>query len=99
MTERENYRFGSIEMNSTTREVRKDGLPLKLTLKEFDLLQTFLANPKRVFKRDEMMDRVWGYRSVMETGPLTAHIRRLREKLAYAPSKPRFLQNAWSVGY
>jgi len=99
MTEREIYRFGSIEMNSTTREVRKDGVPLKLTLKEFDLLQTFLANPKRVFKRDELMDRVWGYRSVLETGTLTVHIRRLREKLEDDPSKPKFLQTVWGVGY
>lgn len=93
------YRFGSIEMNLTTREVQKDGVPLKLTLKEFDLLQTFLANPKRVFKRDELMDRVWGYRSVLETGTLTVHIRRLREKLEDDPSKPRFLQTVWGVGY
>lgn len=98
-TEMEIYRFGSIEMNLMTREVQKDGVPLKLTLKEFDLLQTFLANPKRVFKRDELMDRVWGYRSVLETGTLTVHIRRLREKLEDDPSKPRFLQTVWGVGY
>lgn len=97
--ETEMYRFGSVEMNVTTREVRKEGLTLKLTLKEFDLLQTFLANPRRVFKREELMDRVWGYRSVLETGTLTVHIRRLREKLEDDPSKPKFLQTVWGVGY
>jgi DNA-binding response OmpR family regulator len=95
----ERYRFGSIELNVTTREVRKDGTPLKLTLKEFDLLHTFLANPRRVFTREELMDRVWGYRAALETGTLTVHIRRLREKLEEDPSEPQFLQTVWGVGY
>lgn len=93
------YAFASIEMDLTAREVRKDGVPLQLTLKEFELLHTFLANPRRVFKREELMDRVWGYRSVLETGTLTVHIRRLREKLEDDPSKPKFLQTVWGVGY
>ena len=93
------YRFASIELNVTTREVRKDGKQLKLTLKEFDLLHTFLANPRRVFTREELMDRVWGYRAALETGTLTVHIRRLREKLEEDPSEPQFLQTVWGVGY
>jgi DNA-binding response OmpR family regulator len=93
------YRFGSIELNVMTREVRKDGTSLKLTLKEFDLLHTFLANPRRVFTRVELMDRVWGYRAALETGTLTVHIRRLREKLEEDPSEPQFLQTVWGVGY
>jgi DNA-binding response OmpR family regulator len=98
-TDSEIYRFGTVEMNLTTREVRKSGVPLNLTLKEFDLLQTFLANPRRVFRREELMDRVWGYRAELETGTLTVHIRRLREKLEDDPSKPRFLQTVWGIGY
>jgi DNA-binding response OmpR family regulator len=98
-TDSEIYRLGAIEMNLATRDVRKRGVPLTLTLKEFDLLQTFLANPRRVFRREELMDRVWGYRSVLETGTLTVHIRRLREKLEDDPSKPRLLHTVWGVGY
>jgi DNA-binding response OmpR family regulator len=93
------YRAGCIELNVMTREVRKDGELLRLTLKEFDLLQTFLANPRRVFAREELMDRVWGYRSALETGTLTVHIRRLREKLEDDPAKPAYLQTVWGVGY
>ena len=93
------YCLGPVEMDVTTREVRKDGELLKLTLKEFDLLQTFLANPRRVFSREELMDRVWGYRAALETGTLTVHIRRLREKLEDDPSKPAYLQTVWGVGY
>ena len=93
------YRLASLEMNLTTREVRRKGELLKLTLKEFELLRTFLANPRRVFTREELMDRVWGYRAALETGTLTVHIRRLREKLEDDPSKPVLLQTVWGVGY
>jgi DNA-binding response OmpR family regulator len=98
-TERTQYRHGTIVMDLTTREVRKDGRLLRLTLKEFDLLETFLAHPRRVFSREELMDRVWGYRAALETGTLTVHIRRLREKLEEDPSKPEHLQTVWGVGY
>jgi DNA-binding response OmpR family regulator len=91
--------FADVELDLASYEVRKAGRPLKLTLKEFDLLRTLLANPRRVFTREELMDRVWGYRSALETGTLTVHIRRLREKLEEDPSKPRFLQTVWGVGY
>jgi DNA-binding response OmpR family regulator len=93
------YRFGPIEMNLQTREVRKDGRALKLTFKEFELLHTFFSNPQRAFTREELMDRVWGYRSALETGTLTVHVRRLREKLEDDPSKPKRLQTVWGVGY
>jgi DNA-binding response OmpR family regulator len=91
--------FADVELDLGSYEVRKAGRPLKLTLKEFELLRTLLANPHRVFTREELMDRVWGYRSALETGTLTVHIRRLREKLEEDPSKPRFLQTVWGVGY
>jgi DNA-binding response OmpR family regulator len=91
--------FADVELDLGSYEVRKAGRPLKLTLKEFELLRTLLENPHRVFTREELMDRVWGYRSALETGTLTVHIRRLREKLEEDPSKPRFLQTVWGVGY
>jgi DNA-binding response OmpR family regulator len=97
--ETQSYRLGSLEMDLTTREVRRDGALIKLTLKEFELLHTFLANPRRVFTREELMDRVWGYRAALETGTLTVHIRRLREKLEDDPSEPQLLQTVWGVGY
>lgn len=97
--ETQSYRLGALEMDLTTREVRRDGVLIKLTLKEFELLHTFLANPRRVFTREELMDRVWGYRAALETGTLTVHIRRLREKLEDDPSEPRLLQTVWGVGY
>jgi DNA-binding response OmpR family regulator len=93
------YRVGDIELDASTREVWNNGSLLKLTLKEFELLHTLISRPRRVFAREELMDRVWGYRSALETGTLTVHIRRLREKLEDDPSRPRHLETVWGVGY
>lgn len=93
------YTFGSVEVDPAGREVRKNGEVVRLTLKEFELLLTLLSRPRRVFSRAELMDRVWGYRAALETGTLTVHMRRLREKLEDSPAEPRHLQTVWGVGY
>jgi DNA-binding response OmpR family regulator len=92
-------RFGSVEVDGTAHEARRGGEPLKLTLKEFDLLWFLVSHPRRVFSRDQLMDRVWGYTAALDTGTVTVHIRRLREKVEEAPSHPRHLETVWGVGY
>ncbi len=77
----------------------RDGEPLRLTAKEFDLLWFLASHPKHVFSRDQLMDRVWGYAAALDTGTVTVHIRRLREKIEQEPAQPRFLQTVWGVGY
>ena len=72
---------------------------MKLTLKEFDLLWFLVSHPRRVFSRDQLMDRVWGYTSALDTGTVTVHIRRLREKVEDVPSHPRHFETVWGVGY
>jgi DNA-binding response OmpR family regulator len=95
----ERLSIGELEIDARTREVSRNGALLKLTAKEFDLLW-FLANhPRHVFSRDQLMDRVWGYESALDTGTVTVHVRRLREKIEIEPSKPRLLQTVWGVGY
>jgi DNA-binding response OmpR family regulator len=70
-----------------------------LTAREFDLLYFLASHPRRVFSRDQLMLRVWGYQSALETGTVTVHVRRLREKIEDDPSHPRFVETVWSVGY
>jgi len=95
----ESLTFDGLEISARTREVTKAGEPLRLTAKEFDLLW-FLANhPRQVFSRDQLMDRVWGYEAALDTGTVTVHVRRLREKIEDDASRPRFLQTVWGVGY
>ncbi len=91
--------FGTVEIDASAREVRRDGQSLRLTLKEFDLLWFLVSHPRRVFSRDQLMDRVWGYKSALDTGTVTVHVRRLREKIEEDPSCPRFLETIWGVGY
>ena len=92
-------RFGDVELERETRDVRKGGSPVRLTAKEFDLLWFLASHPRRVFSRDELMTSVWGYASTLDTGTITVHIRRLREKIEDVPSQPRHLETVWGVGY
>ncbi len=95
----ERLTFDELELDAETREVRKAGEELKLTAKEFDLLWFLASHPRKVFSRDQLMSRVWGYEAALDTGTVTVHIRRLREKIEDSPSHPRFLQTVWGVGY
>jgi DNA-binding response OmpR family regulator len=95
----ERLAFGDLELDAQTREVRRDGVELKLTAKEFDLLWFLASHPRRVFSRDQLMASVWGYEAALDTGTVTVHMRRLREKIERDPSHPEHLQTVWGVGY
>jgi DNA-binding response OmpR family regulator len=90
---------GDLELDAGAREVTKAGRTLRLTAREFDLLWFLAFHPRRVFSRDQLMDRVWGYEPAFDTGTVTVHVRRLREKIEDDPSKPRHLETVWGVGY
>ena len=65
--------------------MRKADAPVELTTREFDLLWFLASHPRHAFSRDQLMDRVWGYTSAVETGTVTVHVRRLREKIETDP--------------
>jgi DNA-binding response OmpR family regulator len=91
--------FGEVVLEHETREARKAGTELKLTTREFDLLWFLASHPRRVFSRDQLMASVWGYEAALDSGTVTVHVRRLREKIEDLPSAPRHLQTVWGVGY
>jgi DNA-binding response OmpR family regulator len=91
--------FGDVELERETREARKAGALIRLTVKEFDLLWFLASHPRRVFSRDQLMASVWGYTAALDTGTVTVHVRRLREKIEDDPSQPRYLETVWGVGY
>jgi DNA-binding response OmpR family regulator len=95
----ERFVYGDLELDAAAREVRKGGDLLRLTAKEFDLLWFLASHPRRVFSREQLMDRVWGYEPAFDTGTVTVHVRRLREKIEDDPAKPRHLETVWGVGY
>ena len=91
--------FGDVVLERATREARRAGVEVRLTAKEFDLLWFLASHPRRVFSRDQLMASVWGYTAALDTGTVTVHVRRLREKIEATPSTPRHLQTVWGVGY
>ena len=95
----EKLTFDGLELDAGAREVMKKGERLRLTAKEFDVLYFLASNPRRVFSRDHLMERVWGYSTALDTGTVTVHIRRLREKIEDDPSRPRFIETVWGIGY
>ena len=95
----ERLSFGDVALDVATREVSRRGVALVLTAREFDLLWFLASHPRRVFSRDQLMDRIWGYSAALDTGTVTVHVRRLREKVEDEPSRPRHIQTVWGVGY
>jgi DNA-binding response OmpR family regulator len=91
--------FGDLAIEGATRDVTVRGEPVRLTAREFDLLWFLASHPRQVFSRQQLMDRVWGYEPAFDTGTVTVHVRRLREKVEEEPSRPRHLQTVWGVGY
>jgi two-component system response regulator ResD len=86
-------------IDPSSRDVTRNDEPLRLTAREFDLLWFLASHPQRVFSREQLMRRVWGYTSAVDTGTVTVHMRRLREKIEDDPSRPRHLETVWGVGY
>jgi DNA-binding response OmpR family regulator len=91
--------FGELEINGVTREVFVCGEPIRVTAKEFDLLSFLARHPRQVFSRQQLMDGVWGYEAAYDTGTVTVHIRRLREKIEADAARPRWIETVWGVGY
>jgi DNA-binding response OmpR family regulator len=96
---RETITFGAIELDGSSREARREDETIQLTAKEFELLWFLASHPRHVFSRDQLMARVWGYEAAVDTGTVTVHVRRLREKIEPDPSQPRHLHTVWGVGY
>jgi DNA-binding response OmpR family regulator len=99
LSKQEPLEFGDVSIDPATRDVTRDGHLLSLTLKEFDLLYFLASHPLQVFSREQLMDSIWGYEPAFNTGTVTVHVRRLREKFEGDPSRPRYLETVWGVGY
>lgn len=90
---------GIIAIDVDERAVWKDGQPVDLTAKEFDLMELFLRNPGRVYSRENLLNLVWGYEYIGEFRTVDVHVRRLREKLEPDPANPEYILTKWGVGY
>lgn len=88
-----------LTLNCDTRDVTKNGKPLELTYKEFELLKLLMENSDRVMTRSELLNLVWGIDFEGETRTLDMHVRTLRQKLGDDAENPRYIRTVRGVGY
>jgi two-component system response regulator MprA len=91
-------RFGDLELDPGTREVRRGGRTIELTRTEFSLLELFLRNPRQVLTRSVIFERVWGYDFGFGSNSLDVYIGYLRRKTE-AGGEPRLIHTVRGVGY
>ena len=97
--EKKIIRVRDLEINPSKRTVTLANKEVKLTAKEFDLLQLFIANRGKVFTRKQMLETVWKYDYTGDDRTVDVHIRRLREKIEHDTTQPEFIFTKWGVGY
>jgi len=93
------YEKGPLKIDFSTYEVFVRGKPVKLTLKEFELLRFLVQNPSRVLNRDQLLDRVWGGETFVTPRTVDVHIRRLRKAIEKDDRKPKWILTVRGVGY
>ncbi|MDK9662661.1 response regulator transcription factor [Propionibacterium freudenreichii] len=90
---------GDVRMDVERHEVAVRDEPVRLALKEFELLGLLLRNSGRVMSREQLIDRVWGSDYVGDTKTLDVHVKRLRAKIELDPSHPTALVTVRGLGY
>ena len=97
-TSNEPIRDGDLVVDPGRHEATRDGVPLTLTAREFDLLRFLVAHPGVAFSREDLLSQVWGW-TFGDQSTVTVHVRRLREKIEPDPGRPVRLVTVWGVGY
>jgi DNA-binding response OmpR family regulator len=95
----ERFVVGDLVLDVTARQVWRQGRPLELRQREFELLHLLMAHTGRAMTRQALLDQVWGLEWVGDPRTLDVHIRWLREKVEDDPSAPRYIQTVRGYGY
>ena len=93
------FAFGSIRVDAKQAEVTRDGVPVYLTAREFQLLRYLVERAGKTVPRSELLRSVWGYDSDTLTRTVDTHIASLRQKLETKPKQPEFIHTITGVGY
>jgi len=91
--------IGNISINVATHEVFVDGKEVKLTPKEFDILELLVRNKGIVFSTQKIFESVWKEDYFESDNTVMVHIRKLREKIELDPRRPQYIKTVWGVGY
>ncbi|KAA0796446.1 DNA-binding response regulator [Bacillus sp. JAS102] len=91
--------IGEMKINISTHKVIVEGEEVKLTPREFSILELLARNPGMVFSAEQIYEKVWNERSFQSDNTVMVHIRKVREKIEENPRKPRYIKTVWGVGY
>lgn len=92
-------KLGNITIDLDNFSVMKNGQPIQLTSKEFEILKLFINNPNRVFTKAQIYSYVWKEEYYGDENVINVHMRRVREKIEDDPSKPKYIKTLWGIGY
>jgi two-component system alkaline phosphatase synthesis response regulator PhoP len=90
---------GELRVDVTGFRVHVRGEETELTPKEFELLRVLAAHPGKVYSRDELLERIWGYEYDGDTRTVDVHVRHLRLKVERDPSNPEYIETLRGIGY
>ncbi len=90
---------GDIRLEKSGHRCYILGQEIKLTAKEYELMELFLLNPGKVYSREKLLTLIWGTEYIGDVRTVDVHIRRLREKVEPNAGEPRFLKTRWGMGY
>ena len=96
---REGHRFGDIAVDFRKAEVTRDGVPLDLSAREFQLLRYFVEHRGATLTREELLNEVWGYNAMPSTRTVDVHVAWLRQKIEPNPRHPQFILTIHGLGY
>ncbi len=91
--------YGNLVINPARYEVQKNGKTIDLTLREFELIKYLAMQPGKMFTRETLLTKVWGYEYYGDMHTVDVTVRRLREKVEDDPSNPAYIMTKRGVGY
>lgn len=91
--------IGDITINTDSYELKKAGKSIELTLREFELVRYLAEAPNRIFSRETLLEKVWGYEYYGDVRTVDVTVRRLREKIEDEPGEPKYIMTRRGVGY
>lgn len=90
---------GGLSLNKDSKEVTVDGEPVKLTAREYNILEYLMDNMGRVLSSSQIYEAVWNEPAFHTEKTVTVHIRNIREKIEINPKEPKYLKVVWGLGY
>ena len=93
------YRTGDLCVNDDEKTVTVDGVPVKLTPMEYNILRFLVINAGRVFSIEQIYENIWNEEAIGVENTVAVHIRHIREKIEIDPKNPRYLKVVWGLGY